>query len=753
MRTLKLTLLLGLFSGGRALAQNPDWVFYLPTNTGIPGDYVYAAAFAPDGRVWVAAEDPVWDEGGLGVFDGEAWDVINEEDGLPTYYVGDVVIDADGTVWAGTPAGLARRAAGGTTWEVFTPSNSPLPALAVSDVALDGEGGVWVATTSQNINQGGLAHFDGTTWEVYTTLNSGIPGNLISAVAVEPSGAVWAGVKYEGVVRFDGTTWTLHDEMADLDGPPSIVVGDDGRVWVGTNGRGFWIWNGTAWTNYNRNNAGLPTDFFYAIALEPGGGVAWLGTLSNGLARFDGSTFQWHYPPQSHIYTVTYRPDGSVWTGGIGGLTHMTPNGGGGYAMRTYRVHNTGLPERWINAIAAEPAPPGQPGPMWFASGGGGATRFDGRVWRNFNPYNMGFEPWPFPTDAVDDLALDANGHTWIAADGFGVARWDGAAWAETYGAAELGTPWAEQVAVATDGSVWAGLDFGANGGGVARIANGTVTRFTSENSPLPAGDIADVTAAPDGAVWIAAGSGAARYGPDGTWTVYRQADGLPHINTWAVGVGPDGTAWVATGDGVARIEGGAVTAVYRESEGLPADVCQAITFTPDGTAWAGCFDGQNWPYHGGVARFNGTTWTAFTAENSPLPHEQIWSLTSDHAGNLWIGTASEGVAVYRAGGVVTDDETGPLQPASRPLELSSPRPHPAHGLTRLTLTLAEAQAVEVAVFDALGRRVAALHEGPLGAGDHALTVEVAGFPPGLYVVRAAAAGGSSAARRLVVAR
>ena len=55
-----------------------------------------------------------------------------------------------------------------------------------------------------------------------------------------------------------------------------------------------------------------------------------------------------------------------------------------------------------------------------------------------------------------------------------------------------------------------------------------------------------------------------------------------------------------------------------------------------------------------------------------------------------------------------------------------------------VTLSVAEAQAVTVAVYDALGRRVALLHEGPLAPGqEHRLTFDGSGLPAGVYVVRA----------------
>ena len=87
------------------------------------------------------------------------------------------------------------------------------------------------------------------------------------------------------------------------------------------------------------------------------------------------------------------------------------------------------------------------------------------------------------------------------------------------------------------------------------------------------------------------------------------------------------------------------------------------------------------------------------------------------------------------------------------PFRLAPPQPHPARGAARLALTLDAPQALRAEVFDARGRRVATLHDGPLAAGAHALVWDAAGAAPGLYLVRVTGAGGAHASRRVVLAR
>ncbi|HYE96644.1 MAG TPA: T9SS type A sorting domain-containing protein [Rubricoccaceae bacterium] len=97
------------------------------------------------------------------------------------------------------------------------------------------------------------------------------------------------------------------------------------------------------------------------------------------------------------------------------------------------------------------------------------------------------------------------------------------------------------------------------------------------------------------------------------------------------------------------------------------------------------------------------------------------------------------------------DAGSGPETPGR--FALSPARPNPFTVSTRLTLTIERNEAVQVAVFDALGRRVALLHDGALPAGTHAVVFEAGTLPGGLYVVRVMGADGSTAVRPIVLSR
>ncbi len=116
----------------------------------------------------------------------------------------------------------------------------------------------------------------------------------------------------------------------------------------------------------------------------------------------------------------------------------------------------------------------------------------------------------------------------------------------------------------------------------------------------------------------------------------------------------------------------------------------------------------------------------------------------SGHAGVV----AVELAAAFPPPPVSSEDGADPATGAA----LSAAHPNPFRDAAVLTLALPEAQRVEVALFDVLGRRVAVLYEGPLAVGSHTLALDGSGLPSGIYVVRASGED-FSAARRVTLVR
>ena len=100
---------------------------------------------------------------------------------------------------------------------------------------------------------------------------------------------------------------------------------------------------------------------------------------------------------------------------------------------------------------------------------------------------------------------------------------------------------------------------------------------------------------------------------------------------------------------------------------------------------------------------------------------------------------ASDGQGIYAIDGIPTSIEHAIAY--AEKMEMGSPYPNPAHEDVFIPLTLEKGSTALVTIHDALGRRVATLHDGLLSTGSHSLRQSVTGLAKGMYAVRVSCAG------------
>ena len=136
-----------------------------------------------------------------------------------------------------------------------------------------------------------------------------------------------------------------------------------------------------------------------------------------------------------------------------------------------------------------------------------------------------------------------------------------------------------------------------------------------------------------------------------------------------------------------------------------------------------------------------GATWAA--VGRAPDINDDIYAKAAAlgpdgrlYVGLLEIGSNGEGW-VYRTEEVVTvAAEPGATAPVKVGLNVY---PNPTSRSLTVEVTLPAAAAVDMALFDVSGRRVAVVHAGALGAGEHAFALDTAALPSGVYVVHVTA--------------
>ncbi len=146
-----------------------------------------------------------------------------------------------------------------------------------------------------------------------------------------------------------------------------------------------------------------------------------------------------------------------------------------------------------------------------------------------------------------------------------------------------------------------------------------------------------------------------------------------------------------------------------------------------------------------------GPTLTHAVMPGSPAIGAGMTALTVDERG--YTRAAASTIGAYEFGGMPVAGEEGPVAGTASTLGMSAAAPNPTRSASTLRVRVAASEFLEVALYDALGRRVQTLYSGTPAA-DQTLDVRVdaAGLAPGVYVVRATSAS-AAATQRITVIR
>jgi serine/threonine protein kinase/ligand-binding sensor domain-containing protein len=419
---------------------------------------------------------------GLAYTDGDEWDMLTSQDGLPSDYVNDLLLtdDAlwisfdsavaridlesdeleivpqleysgistmlqanDGSLWFGGDDGVTRYDPGTGDWQQFEPGTRTFPGWQVTTIVED-QDGLWLGTAD-----GGVAFYDGTSWETWIT-DDRLGGNDVEAVLQDGSGALWFVHSGSGLTRYDPADddWqTFGEQDGALDWPSRPGIDGDGYVWIGGYGELKW-YDGTAW--HTHTPAQLADVVINSIAFAPDG-VRWLWTDA-GLMRHDPATDEWRtftstdHPILENVNAFLVGSDGTLWVGGSDGL-----------------------------------------------------VGYDGESWHT--PDANGDVP-----QYVSDVAVAPDGSLWVAADGALYHLHDGF-WAR-FGWPDDG--WVEQMAVGPDGSVWTSYD------DLGRFdpSSGDWEIFTPDDGLIDS-QVQAIYVTAEGVVWVGTAGGVSRYAPD----------------------------------------------------------------------------------------------------------------------------------------------------------------------------------------------------------------------------------------------
>ena len=597
--------LVGVAAGAHA---QPLSFHALGVAEGLPSRVVQAVGADGEGFVWLGTQL------GAARYDGQGVRLFGTADGLPDGVVWSFGRGADGALVAGTEAGAARfdgrrfvRVAAVPDVRVRALTSGPgalwagtaghglvrlgsgaeaTPTLAGGTIrAVLPLGRTTVVATTAGLTR--LAA-DGTARHRRALAD-------VTALA-RAGGTVWLGRADGTVQRLDPASLTPTGPALDAGGAVSALVASEARpgtVWVGTRGTGIWHLDADAAPAQARlrpahADAGALTD---VVALHEAGGVLWAAAV-DGLAYADATPARFsavgasegglRVPAVMSLHASRRDPD-IVWVGTVRGGLHRWRR-------------STGRAERWFGDADDPLSVPfaiheAADGALWL-----GGTR----------PSLFRFDP---ATGERTEVVLDDDaggtvteitpsrarpGHVWVSTQAAGLHLVD----LERRAAVGIGA-----LALHDAESVWSVLETGAGILYAATEADGLVRADPASGRPAPVRadgcplDREVVALAADGdALWIGGFEPwLARLDPAGTCRVWTDADGLPTGGVGALALDADGAVWVNANGGLARFDPRAEAfTLFTAADGMPPG---ALTFhafdqAPDGTLLVGGLGG-----------------------------------------------------------------------------------------------------------------------------------------------------------------
>jgi len=644
-------LLAALALAAATSAQKADLTVLNPSNSGVPGEEIRSAQWAPDGTLWVAARWPFWGDAGIGVWDPEleTWSVwTNWETPLPSQFIGDIEFDPDGVAWIATDGGLVRW--DGETWTVYDSSNTPMELDKIADLSIAPNGHIWINNSDFNAGGDAIWHFDGisswTDYRVPDELPWDAPWTDLSHVFVASNGHVWvANDTLPGVAEFDGTTWIKRGvELGKLD---EMAEDQFGNIWINGHGIGgpnaYFRWDGSAFATY-------PITSPQTLVADPEDGTIYAGNWHGEVQRTSdgGASVEVFVSGLNQVFAIAPDPAGEdVWIGTIGAVGHFR---GDGSWVRDFNSWNSSLPFYFIDRFTTD-----RDGYLWVATHEAGLSRFDGARWRNWGNHNAGSEPYPFAgNEPMGSAFLDSSGRHWFG--GNGIARWDDATgeftgfwnWENNPGmGVGLWIFFAEDAA----GDVFAVEEFGST----YRFDEASQLWLQEPVQPYAVSGIPGVASDSQGNVWI--GGWFDIYKWDGTsWSVIE----LPYTDYFfdlggisSFEVGPDDTLWAGTVEGLVRYDGVDFTLFDTSNSPLRNNHVRALDVRSDGALGLATLD---YSIFSGAAAFvdgditDPANWSTWIYPSDGLPHWQLEAAGFAPDGDLWIGATSEGAAVIAVG-------------------------------------------------------------------------------------------------------
>lgn len=607
----------------------------------------------------------LWLLAGIGQAEDVKFHSLPLNNALSQNTVVDMIQDRRGLMWFATLGGLDVY----DGYEFRTiPSdprrNDSLSSVHVSRLYEDRLGHVWVAGFEGWLNR--IAPDSGRIDRYSPDLYGG-QGSLISgptAFHETPDGTLYIGT-VTGLHRFDrpGNRFvgniTMGSDFEPVGAIRHMVGAGDGRIWLGTNRGLFRLDPETGEREHWRHDAGrpdssLPSNSISRLLLDSSQRL-WIGTLLDGLARFDlasGEMVQFRADPDrpdslasNQVMDILEDSKGDIWVANqSGGLSRFVPGSDSFEVHRNDPDDPDSIPANDVWSLYED-----RSGLLWIGTAGSGLgqinparNRFD--VLRHI-PFNDNSLQSPF----VWDLAQTGDGRIWLAT--LAGLEWysprTGRHGHYRPSADSISANQMQSIAVDADGHLWVG--------GV----DGTLYRFDPGQETFTAvgGELRGGQGLGPGRIWNLAAEGDRIWvtAPSGLYGLDRHSltlvDALPASERLPMGgtplrvmipARPEGFWLGGGGLGLMRyVPGQGIVESWphrpEQADSLSHPMVRATHVDQNGGLWVGTLNGLN-HLSAENRRLGRERFRLFTTSDG-LPSNTIYGILPGIDGALWLST------------------------------------------------------------------------------------------------------------------
>ncbi|MBI2427449.1 MAG: hypothetical protein HYV29_01375, partial [Ignavibacteriales bacterium] len=539
------------------------------------------------------------------------------DNGLPQNTVDLVRQTADGYMWIGTYAGLARY--DGVKFVHFNKSITPAFTMNhVTTLLEDRNGTMWIGT-----NGGGVVRYSRNSFTSVPALESG-GKEYIRSFIYDGKSEILVGTDRAGIQKIvvDDESSVVQVTPFQSDGLPknylllTMVRDASGRLLVATD-IGLIVID----KNHSKiltTEDGLPHNSITAL-VKDNNGVIWIGT-ANGLVKMTGDTFRLYSTTDglttNAIRTLFVDKDNTLWIGTDGGGINRYVGTGDGRSFDSFTAEH-GLINNFVRTIYQD-----REGNVWIGTRNGLSQihirkfkllgKKDGlsdsyvrtvfedshkRLWIGTNGSGLNIiqhkkiSIWDknkfIPNGFIRALYEDARGCIWIGTDGGGVMKYDeskrGSQFTAYNTANGLTENYIRAIGEGFDNEIW----IATYGGGISRIRGDSILPLTTKQG-LANDNVLSMIRASKNEIWVGTnGGGINKITPKGIET-YNIENGLSNNFILTMHIDSEGIIWAGTnGGGINKIAEGNIQ-VFSTMHGLREDVTLMILEDNVGYMWIG---------------------------------------------------------------------------------------------------------------------------------------------------------------------